>query len=82
MSSAQLYTKVDGGVQKRGTRPPFITRGIARIVLNVKNYFKKENDHNKRISLGKVTERVVEATGISRATVCKISSESDLENFQ
>ena len=74
---------VDGGVQKTRLRQHrVISRGIAQIVLNVKNFFKQERDRSKRIDLDLVTDRVMQATKLGRNTVCKISTQCDVEKFK
>lgn len=74
---------VNGQGQKTRTRQhDIISRGVAQILLNVKNFFKQERDRSRRINLNLVTERVVQATKLGRNTVCKISTRCDVEKFK
>ena len=69
---------VDGGIQKSRTRHRTITKGMAHIILNVKNFFKKEKEKDSKINVKRVNERVAQATGIGKTTVSSISSIEDV----
>ena len=72
---------VDGGIQKSRTRHRTITKGMAHIMLNVKNFFKKEKEKDSRINVKRVNERVAQATGIGKTTISSISSIEDVQKF-
>ena len=60
---------------------PRVCRNAAQIILNIKNYCKKELDRGRRISLHHVTERVMAATGLSRPIVCQFTTQQDVDEY-
>ena len=67
--------------KKRNTPFPKITRNIAKIILNVRNYFAKEKENQKREQVTRLLDRTCQATGISRKIINKNKSSSDLKLF-
>ena len=72
---------MDGGIQKCRTRHRNITKGMAQIILKVKNFFKKGKEKDSSTNLKKVNERVVQATGIGKTTISTVSSIEDVQKF-
>ena len=58
------------------------SRDSAQIILNVKNFFKKELERGQGISLHDVILLVMNATKTSRAVVCKFSTQNDMDEYE
>ena len=57
-----------------------VTRSIANLVRTLKVFFERERDEGVRISISRVRDRLVEATGLSQVTIAKINSDP-IESF-
>ena len=56
-------------------------RSHAAIILRVRQYFEQELRAGKRHKLNHILDRTAAATGVPRATISRIKTEEDVENW-
>lgn len=72
-----------GRVQKSpGRRVRKLNKSQVAMILQVRNYFELEKEHQKSFNLNKVLVRTAEATGFSRAAVAKIKTQRDVDEWK